>query len=81
MIKKIGIISHYFNHINVAALVLSAPLSVGDNITIKGHGKEFSQSIASMQINHQFVEKAKKGDDVAIKVDQPVKEDDEVIRL
>lgn len=76
--KSVGKVAHYYDHISVAALVLKAPLAIGDTITIKGHDKEFTQTVSSMQINHQPVQKGKKGEDVAIKVDQPVKEKDEV---
>lgn len=78
---KIGKVHHYFDKIGVAALTLEAPLAVGDTISITGHDQTFSQTIASMQIDHQQVEKAKKGDDVAFKVDQPVKEGDEVEKV
>lgn len=78
MAKKVGVVSHYFNKIGVAALNLTGPLSAGDTVKISGHGNEFTQVVSSMQINLKSVEKAKKGDDVAIKVDQPVKEGDSV---
>lgn len=78
---KVGKVSHYFDKIGVAALVLSGPLAVGDTVKISGHGNELAQTVSSMQIDLKPVEKAKKGDDVAIKVDQPVKEGDEVEKI
>lgn len=78
---KVGKVSHYFDKIGVAALTLTGPLAVGDTVKISGHGKDFTQTISSMQVDHAVVEKAKKGDDVAIKVDQKVKEGDEVERV
>lgn len=78
MAKKIGKVSHYFDKIGVAALNLTGPLSAGDTVKISGHGSEFTQVVTSMQIDLKPVEKAKKGDDVAIKVDQAVKEGDVV---
>ena len=75
---KIGKVSHYFDKISVAALTLTGPLAIGDMVKISGHGKELMQKIESMQIEMKPVEKAKKGDDVAIKVDQAVKEGDQV---
>lgn len=74
----IGKIKHYFDQISVAALVLDKPLAVGDTVKISGHGKELLQKIESMQIEHESVAKAKKGQDVAFKVTQPVKENDVV---
>ncbi len=78
MAKTIGKVHHYFDRIGVAALILKAPLAVGDTVKISGHDKEFTQVVNSMQIEHQQVQSAKKGDDVAIKVDQEVKEGDEL---
>jgi putative protease len=72
--KKIGKVTHYFDKIGVAVLSLTSPLAVGDTVKFSGHGIEFVQEIVSMQLDHAPVEKAKKGDDIAIKVDQPVKD-------
>lgn len=81
MVKSLGKIKHFFDKIKVAALVLKGPLKIGDKIKIKGHGKEFLQKITSMQIEHKPIEKAGKNKDVAFKVDQEVKEGDEVIKV
>lgn len=76
--KKIGKVTHYYGNIDVAILKLTNSLKVGDRIKFEGHGVDFEQEVSSMQINHESVEKAKKGDDVGLKVDQPVKEGTEV---
>ncbi len=76
--KSVGKVAHFYDHISVAALVLKAPLAVGDTIAVRGHDKEFTQTVTSMQIEHKAVTKGKKGEDVAIMVEQPVKENDEV---
>lgn len=78
---KIGTITHYFDHIQVAVLELTGTLNTGDTIRISGHGNEFSQTVSSMQAEHVQVETAKKGDAVGMKVDQPVKEGDEVYKV
>lgn len=67
---EIGEISHYFDKISVAAIKLSKPMKVGDKIRIKGGEVDFVQAVHSMQINGKSVDKAKKGDEVGIKVDQ-----------
>lgn len=77
----IGKISHYFDRIQVAALKLTGPLAVGDTVVIRGHGAQLPQLIKSMQIERKEVQKAKSGDDVAIKVDAEVKEGDEVVKV
>ncbi|MEK7127340.1 MAG: translation elongation factor-like protein [Patescibacteria group bacterium] len=74
----IGKVKHYFDQIMVAAIVLDKTLKVGDTVKISGHGKELLQKIESMQIEHEQVTTAKKGQDVAFKVTQPVKENDVV---
>ncbi|MCX6807034.1 MAG: hypothetical protein NT135_02875 [Candidatus Berkelbacteria bacterium] len=72
--KQIGKIAHYFNHIGVAVVALSAGLKVGESIHIVGHSADFTQKVESMQIEHEKVEKAKKGESVGLKVEQPTKE-------
>lgn len=75
---KIGKVTHYYDKIGVAVVDLTKPVKVSDTIKIVGHDKEFTQSIASMQIEHEQIQQAKKGQVVGLKVDQAVKEDDEV---
>jgi putative protease len=76
--KKIGVITHYFGHISVGIIKLDAPLKVGDNIHIKGAHDDISQNVDSMQIEHEDVESAGKGDEVGIKVVEKVHPHDEV---
>jgi translation elongation factor EF-1alpha len=78
---QIGEITHYFDHINVAALDLTEPLRVGDTIHILGHSTDFKQEVSSLQIEHQAVHEAKPGDDVGIKVIQKVHPHDKVFKL
>jgi putative protease len=79
MEKLIGTITHYFGKINVAVLkVTEDEVKVGDTIHIKGKHSDFNQTINSMQIEHNNIETAKKGDEVGLRVDQPVHEKDEV---
>ena len=68
--KEIGVVTHYFDKIGVAAIKLSAGLKVGDKIQIKGGEADFEQEVMGMQINRDEVEKAKKGDEIGIKVGQ-----------
>lgn len=78
---QIGQITHYFDHLNVAALTLTEPLRVGETIHILGHSTDFQQKVTSLQIEHQSVEEAKPGDDVGIKVIQKVHPHDKVFKL
>ncbi len=76
--KQIGKVSSYFSHVEVAAIKLSGALKVGDKIHIKGHTSDFEQKVDSMQINRKDVEKAKKGDEIGIKVKEKVRPNDVV---
>ena len=71
--KQIGLVSHYFDHVKVAAIKLTASLKVGDVIEFKGGEVDFEQKIGSMQIQHEKVEKAKKGEEIGIKVKEKVR--------
>ena len=80
--QKIGIVTHYFGKIGVAALkITDGELKVGDTIHIKGHTSDFSQQIESMQVDSQTVEMARPGDDVGIRVVDYVREHDEVFKV
>ncbi len=73
--KLVGKITHYFSHINVAVIDVSASLSQGDEIRIiGGQNTDFNQKIDSMQVDHKEVKKAKKGDSVGLKVSEKVRE-------
>lgn len=74
--KLLGRIEHFFDKISVAAISVKAPFGVGDVIHIKGHTTDFVQKIESMQIEHQSVQKVKKGDDTGIKVKDFVRQHD-----
>lgn len=82
--KKVGKISHYYNHLSVAIIEVSSPFSVGDTLKFVRHGdgeEIFQQKITSIQEEHQQVEKTKKGQSVGIKVDQKVHEGNEVFKV
>jgi len=74
-------VSHFFNKINVAVIELSAPLKVGDTIAVRGMTTSFDQSVDSMQIEHDNVDEAKKGDSVGLRVANRVREGDIVYMI
>ena len=76
--KQLGKIEHFFDKISVAAIKVTSPFKVGDTLHIKGHTTDFDQPVISMQIEHLPVQKAKKGDDIGIKVGQYVRVGDGV---
>jgi len=72
--KVIGTITHYYDNIGVGVINLTGTLKVGDTIMLRRGEQEFIQQVESMQVDHADVEKAKKGDDVGLKLSQKVKE-------
>ena len=79
--KPIGEIEHYYSKLGVGIVKLKNSLKPGDKIKIKGHTTDIEQTIDSIQINHQDVESAKKGDVVGVKVSDKVREDDLVYKV
>ena len=78
---EIGRVKHYYNHINVAVLKLDENLKLGDLIHILGHTTDFIQRVTSMEVDHHITLWVKPGDDVALKVIEPVREHDVVLRV
>ncbi len=72
--KEIGKVTHFFDKISVMVIKLTDKLSVGDTIKIKRGDEEFEEKVESMQVEHENISKAKKGDEIAIKVSSPTKE-------
>lgn len=70
---RVGEVTHFFDRINVAVIQLNNTLKIGDNVHFLGHGSDFSQEVTSMQIEHEAVQEAEKGQEVAVKVIKPVK--------
>ncbi|MCL4458785.1 MAG: translation elongation factor-like protein [Chloroflexi bacterium] len=79
--KEIGVVTHYYTHLQVAALRLTEELHLGDTIHIKGHSTDLTQTVDSMEIEHQKVEKAGPGQAVAIKVKEHVREHDQIYKV
>jgi len=79
--KQIGTVSNYFEHVKVAAVKLTTALKVGDTIRISGGEVDFEQPIKSMQIQHDKVEAAKKGDEIGIKVKKKVRKGYKVYKV
>jgi translation elongation factor EF-1alpha len=78
---KIGKVSKYFAHPEVAAIELEETVKVGDTIHIKGHTTDFEQEIQSMQIQNEIVKEAKSGDSIGVKVKERVRPNDLVYKV
>jgi translation initiation factor IF-2 len=79
--KQIGKVIHFYDKISVAVLSLSENLKTDDRIKFVKDNQEFIQQVSSMQLDHKPVSAAKKGEEVAIKVDQPVKKGAKVYKV
>jgi len=78
----IGVVTHYYGHLSVAAIRIEAgTLRVGDTIRILGHTSDFRQRVESMQIERQPVTEAGKRQEIGIKVTQHARENDEVYKV
>ena len=80
--KLIGEITHYFSNIEVCVIKLAGILKEGDTIRIiGGENTDFTQEVKSMQIEHEQVQSAKKGDSVGLKVSEKVREGYKVYKI
>lgn len=81
MEKKIGEVKHYYSDIQVAVIKLEDKLEIGDRIRFEGHTTDFEQEVESMEIEHESIETAGRGQKVGLKVKQRVRESDEVFQV
>ena len=79
--KEVGEVTHYYDRAMVAVLKLSGSLAVGDTIKIQRGEHEFEQKVSSMQVEHEEITAAKKGDEIGVKVVEPTKEGARVYKL
>lgn len=79
---KVGRVTHFYDKIGVAVVELTGNLKVGDKIKfVRGGENLFGQSVSSMQVEHENIEEAKKGNTVGLKVDGEVKDGAEVFKV
>jgi putative protease len=78
---RVGKVTHYYNHIGVAVLELTEELKVGETIHILGHITDFDQQVGSMEIEHQKIQSAGPGTEVALKVRESVRKGDIVFKF
>ena len=79
--ERIGIITHYYNHLSVAIVQLdTGSLRVGDTIHIKGHTSDFAQPVESLEIDHVHVNEARPGQSFGLRVKEHAREHDIVYK-
>jgi hypothetical protein len=77
---EIGHITHFFPRISVAVVELTSSIANQDHILIKGPTTDFEQTVDSMQIDRQTIQKAEAGQNIGLKVMQLFKETDTVYK-
>jgi len=77
---RVGKVTHYYNRISVAVIVLTGELKIGDWVHIHGRITDFTQRVASMEIEHQKIQSAGSGAEVALKVIEAVRDGDTVFK-
>jgi translation elongation factor EF-1alpha len=78
---RVGVISHVYKKIGVVVVDLSDPLQEGDIVHISGHHTDLTQKVESMQVEHQNVKKAERGQSIGLKVKGEVREQDLVYKV
>lgn len=77
----LGKVRDYYAQIGVAALVLEAPLAVGDVVRIKGHTTDLTQRVEQLEIDHETVQSAAPGEGVGLKIADRARIGDAVYKL
>jgi len=80
--QEIGIVTHYFDQPGVAVIkVTEGELSLGDTIRIVGHTSDFTEEVTSMEVDHEKVDRATAGDEVAVKVISRARSHDRILKV
>jgi hypothetical protein len=81
--QRIGVITHYYSQLSVAAMQLEpgATLRVGDVIHIWGHTSDFTQKVESLEVDHAPVAEVGPKDDFGLKVIAHAREHDLVFKV
>jgi hypothetical protein len=75
--EAIGVVTHYYSHLGVAVVqVNKGSLKTGDRIHITGHTTDFTQTVGSMEYEHQHVDQASAGQSVGLKIADHAREHD-----
>ncbi len=81
-LEKIGEVTHYFPHVNAAAVkLLKSGLKVGDSVYIKGHTTDFKEPVKSIQLDHATIQEGKKGQEIGLLVKSRVRQGDKVYKI
>ena len=80
--ELVGVVEKFFAQPGVAAVkVTRGTVKKGDTLRYVGHTTDFTDQVASMQVNNEPVEEAKAGDFIGVKVKERVRESDKVYKV
>ena len=81
MDEVVGKFANYFAKAQVVVIKLEARVEIGEVLHFRGHTTDFNQEIISMEMDHEPIESAEAGSEVAIQVDERVRRRDKVYRV
>ncbi len=80
--NQVGVVVNFYAKPSVAAIkVTGGSIRKGDLLKYKGHTTDFTEEVASIEIENQPVEEAKSGDLVGVKVKERVREKDRIYKV
>jgi hypothetical protein len=75
--EAVGTITHYYSHLGVAVIQINkGTLRTGNTIHVKGHTTDFTETVESMEFEHQHIDEASAGQSVGLKVRDHAREHD-----
>jgi len=79
---EVGEVTHYFDRPHVAIVKVSADsIAVGDTIRIKGAHTDLTEKVTSMEVEHQKIQTAMKGDEFGLLVADRCRTGDKVYKV
>lgn len=79
--ELVGKITHYFGKLGVAVVDLTAPLKVGDKISIESEVHKFEQIVDSIQVEHENIQEASAGQSIGLKTVEKVHPGNKVFKI
>lgn len=81
MERKVGKVTHYYNKLGVAAIeVDDGEITPGDHLHIVGHTTDADVVAETLELNHIPIREAHEGQNIGVKVNERVREHDEVYK-
>lgn len=76
--KLVGVVTHFYPKVSVAAVRLTSDVRVGDEIIVEGKTSYSRQNIESIEKSGKRLERASKGETVGIKLKKKARKNDSV---